>query len=301
MDDITIKTEYLGKGLIPDTPDARDYILETQFGAAPSIEWRPAPLGRDEPPDWNQRTSDSCVGCATRNVHWVLKRKDYSVRDIFSRIALAYGAQLRDGVAQICKPSGHQTRDECPDPSVPTPANMRVRSTKPDSAGSEDQDVLFGVNVSSAGWKDKTNPRPPKSGEATEGHAIAAFDYHLHNDKKCIIAKSSWCSGSHHVHHINEDYWATGHTFNGWCVIPKEEQYMTNSILCKHQVGTAPDGSPIWEFGFYDPATSPDALISDMRRRGINPPLHPEGHPEAGKLDWERIEPLLGGAVIPIK
>jgi hypothetical protein len=311
--------EQLGKGAELDPYDYRDYTAEVHFGVGEPVEWKTTPLGRPEPVDFNQRSSNSCVGCATRNLHWLINPKDFSRRDIYSRIFLPGpgGAYLRDGVKVVCD-IGNQTQDECPDPAYPTEALMRQKSELPDSAGSDDKQLgyfvlksntidavaqairdyggcIMGVVGSNQGWQDKTNPRPPKSGEGTWQHAIAAFDFCLKNGKKTIIAKSSWCSGSHHIHYINEDYFTSGNTFNAWCLIPKENIVATNSILIKRMVGNN-NGTPIYEYGFYDPATSADGLISIMRNRGITPPLKPDK-----TLDWERVEQMVGGIITPNK
>lgn len=309
--------ETLGKGALPDLYDPRDFTAEVHFGAAEPVQWGGL-LGRPEPDNFNQRSSLSCVGCGSRNLHWCLKQKNYSRRDIYSRIFLPQGgAYIRDGVKVICD-IGNQTQSECPDPVIPTETSMRQKSTLPDSAGADDKEfsyfviknnvidavaqgirdykaVSFGVNVSSAGWQDRTNPRPPRPGEPIDGHDICGFDYHLHSGVKCVIAKSSWCEGAHHIHHIKEDYFTSGNTFNGWCVIPKEELMATNSLIVKRQVGTNPDGSSIYEYGIYDPDISPDGLIGDLRNRGITPPLKPDG-----TLDFERVDQMVSGVITPI-
>lgn len=235
--------EQLGKGLLPQPDDPRDYNFAFIAAGAAPIDWSHE-FRLSEPPDSNQRSSDGCVGFSTTSLHWQHKRKDYSRRDLFSRIALPNGAFLRDGVKTICK-VGQQTQDECPDPATPTRQNMRIKSSLPDSAGMDDLEAsyfaggesieqvaqavrdfggsVFGVYGNSAGWKDKTNPRPPVAGEEDEwAHAICAFGYHMHNGLKCIIAKSSWCKEGHHEHHIKEDYFAAGRVFNNWVLIPKE-------------------------------------------------------------------------------
>ena len=51
------------------------------------------------------------------------------------------------------------------------------------------------------------------------GHALYAFGYHQHGNQKCIIAKSSWKEVNEH--HIRENYFLTGNTFNAWTLIPK--------------------------------------------------------------------------------
>ena len=83
------------------------------------------------------------------------------------------------------------------------------------------QGVVFGVVGSNPGWQGFANPRPPKPGETTWGHALYAMGYHLHDGLKCIIAKSSWCNSGVTQHHIKEDYFKSGYTFNPWTLIPK--------------------------------------------------------------------------------
>jgi len=309
----------LGKGALPDPYDYRDYTAELHFGAAEPIDWS-KPFMLPEPVDFNQRSSSSCVGCGTRNLHWQLKNKDFSRRDIYSRIFIspAGGAYLRDGVKLLCD-VGNQTQDECPDPVNPTEALMRQKSSLPDSAGADDKEFnyfvvknnlidavaqavrdyggcIMGVVGSNEGWKDKTNPRPPKAGEELWQHCIEIFGYLMRNGKKTLVAKSSWCGGGHHIHYINEDYFTSGNTFNAWCVIPKENLMSTNSLIVKRQIGTLPNGQPQWEYGIYDPDTSEDGLIGDLRNRGIQPPLKPDG-----KLDFERIDQMVSGVISPIK
>jgi hypothetical protein len=304
--------ENLGKGALPDPNDPRDYTAEAQFGASEPVLWG-SPLGRPEPIDFNQKSSSSCVGCGTRNLHWSINNKDFSRRDIYSRIYLPQGgAYLRDGVKTVVD-IGNQTQVQCPDPAIPTEANMRIKSTLPDSAGERElayfvvkqnlidgvaqairdyKACIFGITGSNPAFADKTNPRPPKQGETLWQHCIEGFDYHLHSGVKCIIAKSSWCSGSHHVHHIKEEFFTSGNTFNAWCIIPKEETFMTNSLILKREIGNKPDGSPLWEYSIGDPATSPDGLITLMRNRGIAPPLKPDG-----TLDFERVDQLVSGVI----
>ena len=300
--------EQLGKGALPDPVDERDFIAETQFGAAP-IDWSKE-FRLPEPKDRNQKNSDACGSYSGSYLHWQLKPKEFSTRDLFVRVALDYGSYLRDNVKEIVE-RGQADIKEVPDPANPTPQNMRDASGTKQQFRDDDKEAnyfvvkqnsidgvaqavrdykgaIFGVYGTNAGWKDKTNPTPPSSHSVAGiwSHAIYAFGYHMHSGQKCIIAKSSWCSGSHHEHHIKENYFNKGMTFNAWCVIPKEEQFMTNSKLVKFN----------GEYGFYDPATSEDGLITMMRIRGIKPPLK-----EDGKLDWGAVDNLLGGAVIDIK
>ena len=303
-----MEIDNLGKGAIPDQKDERDYIAETQFGAAP-IDWS-KPFTLPEPKDSNQHFADDCVAESSSYLHEQLKGKIFSRRDLFCRIFLDYGAQLRDGVKQITE-VGQADKKEVPDPAIPTPQNMRdstgtkqeyrdddkeanyfvVKQNSIDGVAQAVRDyqgAIFGVYGTNKGWADKDHPTPPNSlsDSGLWSHAIYAYGYHLDGGQKCIIAKSSWCSGTHKRHHIKENYFIKGMTFNAWCVIPKEEQFMTNSILVKR--GT--------EYGFYDPATSADGLITMMRIRGIKPPLK-----EDGQLDWASVDNLLGGAVVDIK
>ena len=176
--------EFLGTGLLPDLPDERDYKYEKTFGATAltPIDWSKE-FRLPDPPNANQGNSDSCVSFSTSYLHWQHTGKVYSKRDLFSRIALQYGAYLRDGVRQICT-TGQQDAHECPDPTQPNSANMRVKSTLPDSAGMDDLEAsyfgiadispdglarvirdnkgcIFGVNGDWDSWSDLTNPKPP--------------------------------------------------------------------------------------------------------------------------------------------
>lgn len=81
--------------------------------------------------------------------------------------------------------------------------------------------VVFGVTGTNEGWQDMSNPRPPASGETQWGHALYCKGYHLHDGLKCIIAKSSWEEVPNH--HIKENYFAAGYTFNPWTLIPKQQ------------------------------------------------------------------------------
>ena len=305
--------ENLGKGALVDTPDHRDYTAELVLGASEPIDWS-RELILPEAVNFNQGSSNSCVGCGGRSLHWQINpSEDWSRRDLYSQIYIppAGGAYLRDVVKLICD-IGNRNQKECPDPSKATESNMREKATSP-NIGDDGRELgyfviknniidtvaqavrdyngaIIGVVGSNEGWRDKTNPRPPKQGEAVWQHCIHVFGYKLINNKKTLICKSSWCSGSHHIHYINEDYFASGNTFNGWCLIPKEETSMTNSILVKRQVGDT------WEYGFFDPDTAPDALISDMRNRGVTPPLK-----EDGTLDWDRVENMISGLIVSNK
>jgi hypothetical protein len=175
-----------------------------------------------------------------------LKRKVFSKRAVFAKIALANGAYLQDGVKFVCE-KGQPDAGEAPDPGTPTPTNMRDAAGIDYAKGLDDLEAryfatpgkidqiaqavrdfggcilgLFGTNV---GWTDLTNPKPPAPGQAEWGHALYAFGYHLHSGQKCIIAKSSWCGSQpgHHEHHIKQNYFNSGAVFtNAWVLVPKE-------------------------------------------------------------------------------
>jgi hypothetical protein len=122
------------------------------------------------------------------------------------------------------------------------------------------QGVVFGVMGNNAGWQDLENPTPPSPNTVNWGHALYAMGNHLHNGQKCIIAKSSWCK-SVKEHHIKEDYFLSGNTFNAWTLIPKGE-IMSNAIFVK-KIGTQ-------EHGFYLPALSEDALKDKALNLGMD-------------------------------
>lgn len=282
--------EQFGKGAIIDTPDPRDYQIS--LGAV-SVDFN-QPFNLPEPPSFDQRGSDCCVSCAWSYFHWQVSGKVFSKRDLFCRIALDYGAYIRDGGLALVK-DGQADNQEVPDPSDPTASNMRsTAGTKPeyridgkvyksfvlpqaDISGiawaiKQYKGVVMGVYGTNAGWQDKENPTPPSEHDAKWGHALYMFGYHSHNGEACVIAKSSWSGSS--VHHIKNTYFITGNTFSAWTLVPIEEVSMTNSLIVKNGE----------EYGVYDPATSEDGLITLMRNRGMVVPLTPEG-----KLDWSKV------------
>jgi hypothetical protein len=149
---------------------------------------------------------------------------------------------LRDGAAELVK-RGQLTRDEAPDPNPETEAKMRVRTDISEQAGYDDieagyfsvnakspdalaqairdaQGVVFGVQGDDAGWSNLLNPKPAVSAEW--GHALYGMGFHMHDGQKCIIAKSSWCKTGVKEHHIKQNYFDSGNTFDGWTLIPKE-------------------------------------------------------------------------------
>jgi len=287
--------EELQHGAIPDPIDERDFQASDIMGAV-NVDWTKE-FRLPEPPDQDQGSSDSCVSHAWSYYHWQLTGRHYSKRDLFSRIALNYGAIIRDGGKEIVN-RGQATNGEVIDPNPQTALNMRDKTGTDQSYRDDDKElayfvlpqqdingvawgiqnykgVAFGVNGSNQGWQNMLEPRPPMNGETIWGHALYAFGFHTHGDgQKCIIAKSSWCN-SVREHHIREFYFtALIGTFNAWTLIPKE-QIMTNSLIVKNGE----------EYGIYDPATSEDGLITLMRNRGITVPLTPEG-----KLDWSKVK-----------
>jgi hypothetical protein len=236
--------DNLGKGAVEAPADPRDYHLSFIAGAAAPIDWS-REFRLPEPPDSNQASADCCVAEATSYFNWQLTGKQFSVRSVFAYIALGWGALLRDGPQRVYD-FGQETFNEAPDPKPKTVSNMRSKlGLNPpdalddkilkffDTAGTADQlaqavrdwkGAIFGLSGHNAGWADKTNPRPPSAGELAEwGHALYAFGYHMHDGLKCIIAKSSWCSGSHHEHHIREHYFESGYVYQqAFVMVPKE-------------------------------------------------------------------------------
>lgn len=243
--------ENLPKGALPDPEDKRDFLTTDQMMGAVNVDWSKE-FRLPEPPQEDQGSSDSCVAQSASYYHWQLHGKNFSRRDLFCRIALQYGAYLRDGVKEIVN-NGQATRDEVADPSYQTPQNMRDASgTKPEYRSDDkelnyfvlpQQDingvawgvqnykgVIFGLNGTNTGWQDLKNPQPPLNGEPNVwGHALYAMGFHMHSGQKCIIAKSSWKEVNEH--HIKENYFLTGNTFNSWVLIPQQSLTTTTMQL----------------------------------------------------------------------
>jgi hypothetical protein len=232
--------DILGKGLLPQPPDQRDYNAAFLTAGAAPVDFQKG-SGLSRPPGTNQGTSDCCVGEAASSYHWQLRKKRYAVRSVFAYIAQSYGAYLRDGVKQIVE-HGQQLFEQIPDPSPKTASNMRMKAgldsslaaaekelryySLPDSIEAIAQAIrdlngsLFGVFGDNIGWRDIDNPLPPENFEWA--HALYGVDYHVHDGQKCIIAHSSWCDGNHREHHIKENYFKAGAVFNSWILAPKE-------------------------------------------------------------------------------
>lgn len=232
---------FPGTGAIRDSVDKRDFQAAAVMGA-PIVDWSKG-SGLLEPPDEDQNGSSSCVAQAWSYYHWQLRKKDFSRRDIYANIHLqAGGAYIRDGGLQIVN-YGQATRDESPDYFPETEGAMRDMGGLSIDKEKSDQElnsfvlpnditntaatikqykgVVFGVMLNPDDWTDTANPKPPTS--ATLSHALYLFDFHLHDNQKCVIAKSSWGRyGNTSVHHIKEDYFLTGNTLNPWTLIPKE-------------------------------------------------------------------------------
>lgn len=232
-----------GKGALRQPEDERDFSAEPILSAAAPVNWS-VPFKLPDPGNEDQGSSQSCVAHAFSYYHVQIHAADYSRRDLYSRIVQpGGGAFLRDGAKAICT-QGQATRDEVPDPTPEMENNMTggagtlaqeashaelnyfsvgqsidsIAQTIRDFKG-----AVFGVNGTNEGWADMANPRPPKPGEVLWGHALYAFGFHLHNGKKCIIAKSSYCKIVPE-HHFQEEYFTSGNTYNGWTLIPKAQQ-----------------------------------------------------------------------------
>ncbi len=290
----------LGKGAMVDSPDVRDFQVTPEMMAAVNIDWT-TEFRLPRPPNEDQGIGDTCVAQACSYYHWQLHPKDFSRRDLFARIALVYGAEIRSGVKAIVT-AGQATRDEVPDPSPQTPTNMRDKTGVNPQAEASDiekayfvlpqQDingvawgaqsykgVVFGVKGSNEGWADLTNPRPPALGEQEWGHALYAMGNHIHSDgQKCIIAMSSWCNKVEE-HHIREFYFLSGNTFNSWTLIPKEE--VMSNVVFVHKAGTP-------EYGFWFPKLNEAALVDMSLNVGIDI-LGPDG-----KIDFTKAKEITG-------
>src|SRR5690349_14889181 len=116
--------EQLTKGALPDPADERDYKLG--LGALPPVDWNQSYMTPELPAE-DQANSDACVAYASSYYHTQIHPANYSRRDLFARIALSYGAYIRDGVKAIVE-AGQATRDEVPDPAIPNPQNMRDKT-----------------------------------------------------------------------------------------------------------------------------------------------------------------------------
>lgn len=246
--------ENLGKGALRDLPDARDYKASSIM-RAPRVDWVTGLL-LPEPPSNDQGTSSSCVGQAWSYYHWQLRNKDFCRRDIYAWIyQQGGGAYVRDGGIRLIN-FGQELRSDAQDPVPETEAGMIDRtgldpnkskvyqelnsfvvSNDIDSIAAAIKNyngVVFGVNGSNPGWQDLANPRPPLVGETLWGHCLYLFGYHLYDGQKCVVAKSSWGnSGNTTVHHIKENYFTSGNTFNAWTLIPKGQQMSNQAKVVK--------------------------------------------------------------------
>ena len=72
---------------------------------------------------------------------------------------------------------------------------------------------------------------------STFSHALYAMGYHMHDNQKCIIAKSSWCSSTHKEHHIKQDYFASGNVFSPWAIVPKKKMIKKYFINDNGKIG----------------------------------------------------------------
>lgn len=289
--------EKLPKGCVPDLPDDRDYKAEQVMGAITisKDEWDKGFM-LPVPPDSDQWQSDCCVGEAWSYYHWQLKNKVFSVKSVFSYIALNYGAQIRDGGIRLLK-FGQETFEETPDPEYKTPQNMRDKEGLNETDALDDREldsfvlpnqsidgvawgiknyfgVVFGVNGTNDGWQDMLNPRPPLNGEpGMWGHALYAMGYHMHDGQRCIIAKSSWCRQPVKEHHIKDNYFITGNTFNAWTLIPRKDTMPNKAVVVKSK------NSPTVYICY--PVPSMEFLKERANLEGINVPVN---IPDSDKL-----------------
>jgi hypothetical protein len=264
----------LPKGAIPQPHDPRDLQASFVMGTV-AVDWSKE-FRLPEPPDHDQGSSSSCVAHAWSYFHGKVHHPDvWSRRDIYSQIFLPEGgAYLRDG-GRIITTYGQADQNEAPDPQSYdyTEAAMRKRS---DITRAEEIDGLeagyyavngknidavaaairdfegcvIGVQGDNAGWADLLNPKPPVNAEW--GHALYAFGFHMHNGVKCIICKSSWCSTGITEHHIKQNYFESGNTFDGWTLIPKEQLPMYQRFKVFHKASGREGVLVVGETGFAD-------------------------------------------------
>lgn len=251
--------QHLGKGARRAPPDKRDFQIagHPSFAEAlAAVNWN-TPFILPEPPNEDQNGSSSCVGQAWSFYHWQLNQKNYSRRDLYSRIFLpGGGAYIRDGGLQIVK-LGQATRNEVPDPSPETEIAMENKTGATPAAEASDREldsftvyldidawaaaiqaykgIVGGLEGSDIGWHNLAEPWPPLPLQPLWGHALYFFGYHMHNGQKCVIAKSSWgTAGSTTVHHIKSNYFDSAHMFDAWTLIPRSiMQNQTKLVLGK--------------------------------------------------------------------
>ena len=253
-------------GALKDKEDLRDFKAEPILAAAAPVDWDYG-AGLIEPFDENQDGSSSCTAQAWSYYFWQLTRNDYTRRDLYARIFVppVGGAYIRDGGLKLVN-EGITTRNEVADPVPQTETEMRTTTGTPQQRASDlalnsflidtqnidtvaaairdYKGVVFGLYLKSDYSLDPDNLEPPAT-VTNLGHALYLFDYHLHNGVKCTIAKSSWCGlintpngqERHHIHHIKENYYSSGMTFNPWTLIPKENQIMIEFVKNESKPG----------------------------------------------------------------
>jgi hypothetical protein len=255
MHDIT----QLGKGAKRAPADQATPKFRHAFAALPPVDWT-VPFSCPEPISNDQNGSSSCVAQAWSYYHEQLRpEKRFSRRDIYAQISLGFGqgAYIYDGHEFIIN-KGQATRDEVPDPAPETEAGMLDKTGITAAKEASDKElagltvsldinqwaaairackgIVGGLEGTNAGWADLANPTPPAPNSAEWGHALYFFGYHLHDGRKCVIAKSSWgTAGNTTVHHIKENYFKSGFMFNAYTLAPKEivMQNQTKIVLGK--------------------------------------------------------------------
>jgi hypothetical protein len=239
--------QFFSTGALHDKIDNRDYNATPLLAVSLPVDWfniKETPII----PIRDQQMSDACVSYAWSYYHeYIRPNHNFSRRALFSRIAQPYGAYIRDGGITITQ-IGQEIQDEVPDPLNPNPVNMRDKSGISSILAGDDRELdswglpndiesvakcardykgtVFGISGDSSFFQNPENPSIPKLAEW--GHALYVPEngYHLHDGKRCILAQPSWNIGRQYFHHINEDYFNTGFTFNPWTLIPRKELIM---------------------------------------------------------------------------
>lgn len=241
--------ENLAKGAVRDPEDLRDFKAEQVFGAV-TVDFTKGGNRYQKIKKWREQWSSlSCTGQGTAYIKDIIDGYPddaASARSIYSFVYLyGGGANIRDAVLRVLNPGvAHQS--QAPDPDHASEQDYRKNDdiilselnngleknafVLPDKSidyvawGIENYGgVVFGLEGNNAGWANLSEPRPPGQGETIDwGHCLGAVDYHLHDGVKCIICASSWTiTGGIKYHHIKQDYFDSGLTFNPWVIIPK--------------------------------------------------------------------------------
>lgn len=245
--------QNLGKGLLGDDQDPRDYKL---LGATRVTNDYNIPSGLKNPPGKDQGSSSSCTAHAISYYFWQWTGIDISRQAIYSEIFLPQGGSyFVDGLKELARRV--VTQMEHKDPNPQTESKMRV---KVHVAGKKytvtfwrpmQQDIdgiawaiknykgcIGGVNGNNRDWSNMLEPKPPQAGTVEWAHALYFYDNLVTSNQKALKAMSSWFNSAPH-HIIKENYFLSGNTFSFWVMEVKEGlmNEFTDVINNKGKVG----------------------------------------------------------------